>query len=66
MFHGEKDLTVPICQSKILHQVLLKKGVNSELIIDENGDHCGNNLMPHHTSKMANFFSTTLKSKNDN
>ena len=66
IFHGEKDLTVPICQSKILHQVLLKKGVNSELIIDENGDHCGNNLMPHHTSKMANFFSTTLKSKNDN
>ena len=63
IFHGENDLTVPICQSKILHEALLQKGINSELIIDENGDHCGNNLMPHHTSKMVNFFSTTLKSK---
>jgi acetyl esterase/lipase len=66
IFHGENDLTVPICQSKILHEALLKKGINSELIIDENGDHCGNNLMPHHTSKMVNFFSTTLKSKYEN
>jgi acetyl esterase/lipase len=66
IFHGENDLTVPICQSKILHEALLKKGINSELIIDKNGDHCGNNLMPHHTSKMVNFFSTTLKSKYEN
>ena len=43
-----------------------KKGINSELIIDKYGDHCGNNLMPHHTSKMVNFFSTTLKSKYEN
>ena len=40
IFHGENDLTVPICQSKILHEALLKKGVNSELIIDKYGDHC--------------------------
>ena len=66
IFHGENDLTVPICQSIILHEALLKKGINSELIIDKNGDHCGNNLMPHHTSKMVNFFSTTLKSKYEN
>jgi acetyl esterase/lipase len=66
IFHGENDLTVPICQSKILHEALLKKGINSELIIDKNGDHCGNNLMPHHTSKMVNFFSNTLKSKYEN
>ena len=48
-------------RSKILHEALLKKGINSELIIDKNGDHCGNNLMPHHTSKMVIFFNYKIK-----
>ena len=56
IIHGEKDDVVPVCQSKLLHEALLKNNIESELILNEDGDHNGNTLMPFHTNLMANFF----------
>ena len=61
IFQGAQDRTVPICQSQLLHEALLAKNIESQLLIKEDGDHCGNNLMPHHTKQMAAFFHTQYK-----
>ncbi len=56
IFHGEMDRTVPVCQSQLLHNALIQNNIQSELILKEDGDHCGNTLMYHHSKKMADFF----------
>ena len=56
IIHGEKDKVVPVCQSKLLHEALLKSNIESELILKEDGDHNGNTFMPYQTNLMANFF----------
>jgi acetyl esterase/lipase len=56
IIHGEKDEVVPVCQSKLLHEALLKSNLESELILKEDGDHNGNTFIPNHTTMMANFF----------
>jgi len=43
IFHGAKDTSVPVCQSEILHQALISKGLSSKLIIEEEGVHSGTN-----------------------
>ena len=43
IFHGAKDTAVPVCQSEILHEALLNKGLKSRLIIEEEGVHSGTN-----------------------
>lgn len=39
IIHGRKDSIVPLNQSEILHAALQEKGVESELLIIEDGDH---------------------------
>ena len=56
IIHGEKDEVVPVCQSKLLHEALLKSNLESELILKEDGDHNGNTFIPNQTTMMANFF----------
>ena len=43
IFHGAKDTAVPVCQSEILHDALIEKGLNSRLIIEDEGVHSGTN-----------------------
>ena len=43
IFHGAKDTSVPVCQSEILHDALIEKGLKSRLIIEEDGVHSGTN-----------------------
>ena len=43
IFHGAKDTAVPVCQSEMLHNALVKKGLSSKLIIEEDGVHSGTN-----------------------
>jgi hypothetical protein len=47
---------VPVCQSQLLHEALLKSNIESELILKGDGDHNGNTFMPNQTTMMANFF----------
>ena len=59
--HGEKDTSVPSCQSKILHDALIKKGVSSELIIEKEGMHSGVNkkiFTQKNLNRMVNFLIT--------
>lgn len=41
IFHGAKDTSVPVCQSEILHNALISKGLSTRLIIEEDGVHSG-------------------------
>ena len=43
IFHGAKDTAVPVCQSEILHNAMINKGLSSKLIIEEEGVHSGTN-----------------------
>ena len=43
IFHGARDTAVPVCQSEILHDALIEKGLNSRLIIEDEGVHSGTN-----------------------
>ena len=43
IFHGAKDTAVPVCQSEILHNAMINKGLSSRLIIEEEGVHSGTN-----------------------
>tara|TARA_B100000941_G_C28396498_1_gene495642 strand:- start:509 stop:955 length:447 start_codon:yes stop_codon:yes gene_type:complete len=61
IFHGDKDTSVPSCQSKILHDALKKKGVSSELIIEKEGMHSGVNkkiFTQKNLNRMVNFLIT--------
>ena len=43
IFHGAKDTSILVCQSQVLHKELIKKGVQSKLIIEKEGVHSGTN-----------------------
>ena len=43
IFHGAKDTAVPVCQSEILHNAMINKGLSSKLIIEKDGVHSGTN-----------------------
>ena len=60
IIHGMNDLTVPYCQSKILHNILKEKGVKSELITIIDGGHGRNIQVPNIYNKMISFFKTQL------
>ena len=56
IIHGMKDLTVPYCQSKLLHNALKENGVQSKLITIEDGGHGPNVQIPEFYNKMTSFF----------
>jgi acetyl esterase/lipase len=66
IIHGMNDLTVPYCQSKILHNILKEKGIKSELITIIDGGHGRNVQVPKVYNKMISFFKTQLNSTINN
>jgi acetyl esterase/lipase len=59
IMHGENDRTVPIDQSKTLHEALKKAGVESTLHIIENTGHGVSG--PEHDKVVAEFFDQKFK-----
>ena len=41
IFHGAKDTIATVCQSEILLNALISKGLSTRLIIEEDGVHSG-------------------------
>jgi acetyl esterase/lipase len=59
--HGDKDNTVPVGQSKELHEALKKAGVDSTLMIIPGAGHGNGILTPETLRAVADFFDKHLK-----
>jgi dipeptidyl aminopeptidase/acylaminoacyl peptidase len=63
IFHGDKDLTVPLCQSERLVEALKAKGVKSELLVVKGGAHGPGVMIHNNYLRMIQFFKNELKAK---
>ena len=62
IFHGNKDLTVPFCQSEKLFEKLQKEKVESQLIIIAEGEHGPGVLIDTNYDQMIAFFKKIMAS----
>jgi acetyl esterase/lipase len=56
IFHGDKDLLVPYCQSEILYDMLQKEKVKTELVIVKGGGHGPGVMIDKYFDRMISFF----------
>jgi acetyl esterase/lipase len=61
IFHGDKDVLVPHCQSERLYAKLQQEGVQSELVIIPGGGHGPGVLIEKYYDKMIVFFKDQVK-----
>ena len=62
IFHGDKDASVPHCQSERLYSKLQQEGVRSELVIIAGGQHHSGVMIEKNYIKMIAFFKKELES----
>ncbi len=63
IFHGDKDNTVPVGQSQILHEALQKAGIESTLVIVRGAGHGPGIDTPRYFQQTLDFFDRHLKGK---
>ena len=63
IFHGDKDLSVPHCQSEKLLEALKAKGVKSEILLVKGGAHGPGVMIHNNYLRMIQFFKNELKTK---
>jgi acetyl esterase/lipase len=68
IFHGDRDDAVPLSQSQLLNDMLLKTGADVQLVIVENANHnfkpTGGEILPGRldiSTQMAEFFNEILR-----
>ena len=63
IIHGIMDLTVPHCQSQVLHDALKSNNIDTSLVLVEDGKHGPNVFTNKYINMMTNFFINQLSRK---
>ena len=63
IIHGDSDLVVPVCQSKLLFSTLQRAGVSSQLVIVPNGKHGPGVFDEKYFKMMTDFLTKELTGK---
>ena len=63
IIHGIMDLTVPHCQSQVLHDALKSKNIDTSLVLVEDGKHGPNVFTNKYINMMTSFFINQLSQK---
>ena len=63
IIHGMLDLTVPPCQSKVLHEALIENNLESNLILIKDGKHGSLVFTKKYMDMMTDFFINELNKK---